>query len=160
MESRSHIANVVAACVGGAVLLLGAPRLATAQTGAPPAMGPAVATPAPGPAGAPPDVCFRFMFGAWSPPLDWRAAGHRAPPDSSSVASSSTGRGAAAEISVGADSALLLLPGWWPAGVLVELPTRTPAPGDTVVGRASAFVADGSVAPPVSRVRAWRVECK
>lgn len=33
------------------------------------------------------------------------------------------------------------------------------APGDTVVGRAHAFVADGRVATPTASVRAWRVAC-
>ena len=38
--------------------------------------------------------------------------------------------------------------------------TWTPAPGDPVVGRALAFVANGAVKPPEAKVRAWRVECR
>ena len=134
-------------CALAALLVLAIPRGATAQAAGQDSS-----------RASPPDVCFRFMFGAWSPPLDWRAAGHRPPRDS--AAPSRTGRGSAAEVSVHGDSALMLLPTWWPAGVLVELSTRTPAFGDTLTGRATAFVADGAIAPPVSQVRAWRVDCR
>jgi hypothetical protein len=57
------------------------------------------------------------------------------------------------------DSVVVLYPRWWPAGVIVALPTRTPAPGDTIEGRARALVADGRRANPTSRVRAWAVRC-
>lgn len=106
------------------------------------------------------DLCLRFTFGAWSPALDWRAAGHREPPsDSMGVPRPSGGRGYAAPVGVGADTVLMLLPTWWPAGVLVELPTRAPGLGDTLTGRAVALVADGRLEPPVSQVRAWRMAC-
>ena len=42
----------------------------------------------------------------------------------------------------------------------MELPTREPAVGDTVVGRALAFVANGAVKAPEAKVRAWRVACR
>lgn len=58
------------------------------------------------------------------------------------------------------DTLLILYPAWWPAGVRVDLPTRTPAPGDTVTGRAIAFVANGSLKAPTAHVRAWQVPCK
>ena len=40
------------------------------------------------------------------------------------------------------------------------LPTRTPAIGDTVVGRAVALVPRPDVQAPECRVRAWRVACR
>ena len=54
---------------------------------------------------------------------------------------------------------IVLLPSWWPAGVSVTLPDRTPAPGDTVVGSALAFVGDGRRKSPTARVWAWWVPC-
>jgi hypothetical protein len=107
-----------------------------------------------------PQVCLGFAFGAWTPPLDWRAAGHGAMPDSSRLQRAPSGRDWASDAGAGEpDSLLILFPNWWPAGVRVDLPTRTPAPGDTVVGRAVAFVANGERKSPTSRVRAWRVGC-
>jgi hypothetical protein len=44
--------------------------------------------------------------------------------------------------------------------VIVELPLRAAAPGDTVAGRATALIADGRQQAPTSRVRAWRVPCQ
>ena len=57
------------------------------------------------------------------------------------------------------DSIVLLFPKWWPVAVAVTLPTRRPAPGDTVAGRAVALVADAKAKVPTSRVRAWAVPC-
>jgi hypothetical protein len=57
------------------------------------------------------------------------------------------------------DSVVLLFPRWWPVGVVVELPTRNPAFGDTIIGRARALIANGQGTSPTSRVRAWRVLC-
>lgn len=106
-----------------------------------------------------PSVCLGFSFGPWTPPLDWRGAGHERY-DTSQVPHAPGGRDWAAGPVLGeADSVLVLFPSWWPVGVSVELPTRTPAPGDTVTGRARAFVADGRMRVPTSRVRAWRVSC-
>jgi hypothetical protein len=116
--------------------------------------------PAQNPAKDEPQVCLGFAFGAWTPPLDWRAAGHGAMPDSSRLQRAPSGRDWASDAGAGEpDSLLILFPKWWPAGVSVELPTRTPAPGDTVVGRAVAFVANGARKSPTSSVRAWRVGC-
>src|SRR5689334_4265014 len=83
-------------------------------------------------------VCLGFAFGPWTPNLDWRAVGHDAP---GSIARDSTaeGRDRAAPPEPN-DSTLMLMPRWWPAGVIVQLPTRTPAPGDTITGRAVALV--------------------
>ena len=57
------------------------------------------------------------------------------------------------------DSVVMLFPKWWPVGVTVALPTRRPAPGDTVTGRAQALVSDVRAKIPTSRVRAWAVPC-
>jgi hypothetical protein len=106
-------------------------------------------------------VCLGFSFGAWTPALDWRAAGHGEMPDARVLQHAPSGRDWASDAGAGMpDTLLMLYPGWWPAGVRVDLPTRTPAPGDTVVGRAIAFVANGSAQAPTARVRAWQVPCK
>jgi hypothetical protein len=105
-------------------------------------------------------ACLGFAFGAWTPALDWRAAGHGERPDTSRLQHAPTGRDWAVNgLATESDSVMLLLPAWWPAGVVVTLPTREPAPGDTVVGRAVALVANGRRTPPSARVRAWRVLC-
>ena len=104
-------------------------------------------------------ACFGFRFGAWTPPLDWRAAGHPRRDSTPAVAMAPAGREWAATVSSGtaADSVLLLFPEWWPAGVKIEVPaTET---GDTMNARATALVARAGLPTPVSRVRAWRVPC-
>src|SRR5687768_5002529 len=86
-------------------------------------------------------VCFGFRFGAWTPALDWRAAGHPRRDSTPAVAMAPAGREWAATVSSGtaSDSVLLLFPEWWPAGVKIEVPpTET---GDTVNARATALVA-------------------
>lgn len=106
-------------------------------------------------------VCLGFSFGEWTPALDWRAAGHGDMPDANALQHAPSGRDWASDGGAGQPETLLILyPAWWPAGVRVDLPTRTPAPGDTVTGRAIAFVANGSVKAPSARVRAWQVPCK
>jgi hypothetical protein len=107
-------------------------------------------------------VCLGFSFGPWSPPLDWHAAGHGAMPDSSLLQHAAPGRDWASATSAGAgdpDSLLVLFPSWWPAGVAVDIPRRAPAPGDTVSGRATALIADGTRKAPMSHIRAWRRPC-
>jgi hypothetical protein len=104
-------------------------------------------------------VCLGFAFGGWTPPLDWRAAKHSGTPDSSSVGHAPGGRGWADGDGAASDTTLMLFPGWWPVGVAVALPTRSPARGDTVSGIATALVADGRVRNPTARVRAWRIRC-
>lgn len=106
-------------------------------------------------------VCLGFAFGAWTPKLDWHAAGHTVDPSSVHMDRAEGGRDWAAPPSgIAGDTALLLFPHWWPAGVTAALPTRTPAVGDTVVGRAIALVPGPNVEAPASRVRAWRVACR
>ena len=107
-----------------------------------------------------PPVCLGFSFGPWTPALDWRAAGHGARMDTSHMSVTPTGRDWAMDGIKGLeDSVVLLFPKWWPVGVAVTLPTRRPAPGDTVSGRAVALVADVNAKVPTSRVRAWAVPC-
>ena len=106
-------------------------------------------------------VCLGFSFGPWTPALDWRRAGHGAAPDTSRLARAAENRDWASNGIVAAeDSLLFLYPRWWPAGIMVTLATRTPAPGDTVTGRARALVADGRQANPTARVKAWAVSCR
>jgi hypothetical protein len=105
-------------------------------------------------------VCLGFAFGTWTPRLDWKGAGHGEMPSAGTLQRAPSGRDWATDGGAGLpDTLLILYPGWWPAGVRVDLPTRSPASGDTVTGRAVAFVANGELTPPVARVRAWRVSC-
>jgi hypothetical protein len=107
-----------------------------------------------------PPVCLGFSFGRWTPALDWRGAGHGAPPDTNALARTAENRDWAVNGMVGAeDSLLILYPRWWPAGIAVTLPTRRPAPGDTIAGSAQALVADGRKTNPTTKVRAWAVRC-
>ena len=106
-----------------------------------------------------PSVCLGFSFGTWTPALNWHAAGHVADIDPRTSQHASEGRDWASTQAVDNEQTIVLLPGWWPAGVQVTLPNRAPAFGDTVQGSAFAFVADGRRAVPRTQVRAWRVEC-
>jgi hypothetical protein len=106
-----------------------------------------------------PPVCLGFAFGKWTPALDWRAAGHVTPLDTLTHQGTGDGRDWATTQAVQNEHTIILLPSWWPAGVSVTLPNRSPAMGDTVVGAAFAFVGDGRRTAPVSQVRAWRVAC-
>jgi hypothetical protein len=136
----------LAACATFAV-----PRAAQAQL--------TPAAPAAAPARDDGPVCLGFAFGAWTPKLDWRAVGHVVAPERGAHDAAPSGRDWAAP-PVEGDTLLLLLPRWWPAGVTVALPTRTPAAGDTIVGRAVALVPRGDIAAPETQVRAWRVPCR
>jgi hypothetical protein len=106
-----------------------------------------------------PPVCLGFTFGAWTPALDWHAAGHVTRIDPTVHQRTDDGRDWATTQAVQDEHTIVLLPSWWPAGVSVTLPDRTPAPGDTIVGSALAFVGDGRRKPPTAKVWAWRVPC-
>jgi hypothetical protein len=106
-----------------------------------------------------PTVCLGFAFGQWTPALDWRAAGHQTPIDPNFHQRADDGRDWATTQAVQDEHTIMLLPSWWPAGVSVTLPTRTPAPGDTITGSAFAFVADGRKKAPTAKVLAWQVPC-
>jgi hypothetical protein len=106
-----------------------------------------------------PSVCLGFAFGKWTPALDWRGAGHQVAIDPKLAQHADDGRDWATTQALTGEHTIMLLPAWWPAGVQVTLPTRSPAFGDTISGAAFAFVADGRRTAPTSKVRAWRVEC-
>jgi hypothetical protein len=106
-----------------------------------------------------PTVCLGFTFGEWTPALDWRAAGHATRIDPAIHQRADDGRDWATTQAVQDEHTIMLLPSWWPAGVSVTLPDRSPAPGDTVVGSAFAFVGDGRKKAPTAKVWAWRVPC-
>ena len=111
-----------------------------------------------------PNECWGFVFGAWSPSLDWSAAGHSrytargAPPPPETATTDGAPRHDAASFARTGSPALVLYPTWWPVGVGISL-ERQPAEGDTVSGIAYAFVADGRATPPESRILAWRKPC-
>jgi hypothetical protein len=107
------------------------------------------------------EECFGFSFGAWDPPLKSIAPSASSAPTS---IPSSTSRDWAARLPSGraatgsaSDSVLVLFPAWWPNGVGIEW---TETGGDTLTGLAHAFVSDGRIKSPVSRVRAIRVPCQ
>jgi hypothetical protein len=105
-----------------------------------------------------PDECYRFLFGPWTPPLDWTAAGHRPmklPPPSAQPGT----RGDASHEGVPRDSTLMLYPDWWPVGVVVRFRAHS-ASGDTLHGTASALVADAAARVPTSEVTVIRVPCR
>jgi hypothetical protein len=121
---------------------------------------PALAQSAPSAERSDTEVCLGFSFGPWTPALDWQLAGHGAAFDTTRVPRAPGGRGWAAPGAQSAsDTTLMLFPTWWPVGVIVELTTRSRAPGDTVPGRATALIADGRQQAPTSRVKAWQVPC-
>ena len=109
-----------------------------------------------------PDECFGFSFGAWNPPLRSAASKYSPGYDPTSSAPAGAARDWATRVPTGrpmdtpADSVLLLFPGWWPAGVVIEWTAQR---GDTLVGVARALVADGRLPNPVTSVRAMRVPC-
>lgn len=120
--------------------------------------------------------CWGFAFGTWTPALDWQRGGHAGAPrrDYATAARDSAARREAAERpammqelgargdyvtwdSTGSEPTLMIVPSWWPAGVIVRL---TPgARGDTLTGTASALVADLRRAAPTSPVRLWKRAC-
>jgi hypothetical protein len=106
-----------------------------------------------------PPVCLGFSFGQWTPALDWHAAGHVNAIDPRIQVHAADGRDWATTVEVGDEHTIMLLPSWWPAGVEVTLPNRSPALGDTVVGSAIAFVGDGRRTTPRAPVKAWAVSC-
>ncbi|HKH91514.1 MAG TPA: hypothetical protein VKA54_06910 [Gemmatimonadaceae bacterium] len=106
-----------------------------------------------------PPVCLGFSFGQWTPALDWKAAGHQTQINPATHQRADDGRDWATTQAVTDEHTIMLLPSWWPAGVNVTLPNRAPALGDTIVGSAFAFIADGRKKAPTAKVWAWRVPC-
>jgi hypothetical protein len=110
---------------------------------------------------AEPTVCYGFAFGKWTPPLDWRNAGHGPALDSARVPRAPDGRGwAASDLEFQSDTSIMLFPPWWPAGVVVQFPAKPKSLTDTVAGRAFALVADGRKTPSSSQIRAWLISCQ
>lgn len=104
--------------------------------------------------------CYGFSFGTWTPPLDWRGAGHEPLAADLEAPKAPAGRDWAAQSSGAAGEVLLLYPSWWLAGVSIEFASEAPAAGDTVRATATALVADGQTRAPTAAVRVWRVACR
>ena len=103
------------------------------------------------------DTCYRFAFGSWTPTLDLKSAGH----DTAArpLPGAAPGRDWASAGDGKGPATLMLYPGWWPAGVMVQLPGGPPAVGDTARGTATALVADARLRSPTATARAWGVVC-
>src|SRR5436305_3446117 len=111
-------------------------------------------------AGAP-DECFGVRLGAWDPPLKTVASRYNPGFDPTASAPAGAQRDWAAKVPTGrpetaADSVLLLFPAWWPSGVSIAWREQR---GDTLIGQATALVADGRIQNPVTAVRGLRVPC-
>jgi hypothetical protein len=116
---------------------------------------------------SPSSKCWRFAFGAWTPPLDWDRAGHHG------TASDLANRTQRVRDSVFARDttatrnspmywertkggwAVVLFPSWWPVGVKVDFDSVF-AEGREMTGHAIALVADAGQAPSRARARAMR----
>ena len=116
---------------------------------------------------APTSKCWRFAFGAWTPPLNWENAGHEG------RASDLANRVQRVRDSVFAKDtnavrnrvmyweqvkgrwSVVLFPEWWPVGVKVEFDSVL-AQGREMTGEAIALVADAGKRPARARARAVR----
>jgi len=104
--------------------------------------------------------CLGFAFGAWTPALDLKEAGHNPVVDTTHHLRAPGGRDwALSGPKVVGDSEIFLLPIWWPPGVVITLEHAPRSPNDTVHGKAVALVADGRKTPPSSSIRAWEKRC-
>lgn len=112
---------------------------------------------------AAPDECFGFAFGTWDPPLKSASSTYSPGYDPTVSAPAGSPRSWAARAPMSdssgaaADSVLLLFPPWWPAGVAIQWTAQR---GDTLLGTATAMVADGRVKNPRTAVRALHVACR
>jgi hypothetical protein len=116
---------------------------------------------------APSSKCWRFAFGAWSPPLNWEGAGHdgragdladrvQRVRDSVFAKDSTAVRNKAMyweQTKVG--WSVVLFPEWWPVGVKVDFDS-TVVEGREMTGNAIALVADAGKAPSRAKARAIR----
>ena len=121
-----------------------------------------------GPEQIPSSKCWRFAFGAWTPPLAWDRAGHdgRASDLASRVQrvrdsvfandTNATRNNAMMWERTKLGWSVVLFPEWWPVGVKVDFDSVL-AEGREMTGQAVAFVADANQAP--SRTRARAVRC-
>lgn len=116
----------------------------------------------------PSSTCWRFAFGAWTPPLDWSRAGHsgrageladRVQRVRDSVFVKDTNAVRNSEMlweRTKLGWSVVLFPTWWPVGVMVQFDSVV-TPGREMVGGATALVADATQEP--SRARARAVRC-
>ena len=116
---------------------------------------------------APSSKCWRFAFGAWTPPLDWERAGHvgeaselearvRRVRDSVFAKDTNAVRNNAMLWERRQNGwAVVLFPTWWPVGVKVEFDSVV-AEGREMLGQATAFVADARQKSSQARARAVR----
>lgn len=112
MDTLQHQTRIRGLLLGAALV---APFLVGSRAGAQGAERAASADP-------PERYCFGFAFGAWTPPLDARRAGHTALPPGAGTPATPEGRDWAAS---GMGASLVLFPSWWPAGVSVHFPHGT-----------------------------------
>jgi hypothetical protein len=120
------------------------------------------------PQDAPSSRCWRFAFGAWTPPLDWERAGHRGnATEMSDRVKRIRDSVFARDTNAVRNNAMIweqtrrgwtvvLFPEWWPVGVSVEFDSVF-AGGNEMTGQATAFVADAH--QENSRARARAVRC-
>lgn len=116
----------------------------------------------------PSSTCWRFAFGAWTPPLDWERSGHdgkagelanRVQRVRDSVFAKDTNavrNNAMVWERTRLGWSVVLFPSWWPVGVKVDFDSVL-AQGREMTGQAIAFVADAGQDP--SRARARAVRC-
>ena len=117
--------------------------------------------------GAPSSKCWRFAFGAWTPPLDWEKSGHFGKADElanrverirdSVFARDTTAVRNNAMIWVRGTPgwSVVLFPTWWPVGVKVDFDSVFNE-GREMIGEANALVADAGQAPSRARAKAMR----
>jgi hypothetical protein len=115
----------------------------------------------------PSSKCWRFAFGAWTPPLDWASAGHDGQAtdlanrvqrvrDSVFARDTNAVRNNAMIWERTRDGwSVVLFPQWWPVGVQVEFDSVL-AGGTEMSGRATALVANANSQPSRARARALR----
>ena len=116
---------------------------------------------------APTSTCWRFAFGAWTPPLDWGSAGHEGRAsdlasrvqrvrDSVFVKDTNAVRNNAMYWEQTRKGwSVVLFPEWWPVGVKVEFDSVF-SQGREMAGEAIALVADAGKPPARARARAVR----
>jgi hypothetical protein len=116
---------------------------------------------------APTSKCWRFAFGAWTPPLNWENAGHegrasdlanRVQRVRDSVFAKDTNavrNNAMYWEQVKGRWSVVLFPEWWPVGVKVEFDSVL-AHGREMTGEAIALVGDAGKPPARARARAVR----
>lgn len=119
---------------------------------------------------APAGACWRFVFGEWTPPLEWARAGHAG--DAARIGKNverlrdsiydrdPAARGNAMTVERTREGMLVMLyPPWWPVGVRIMFDS-TVAGGREMRGTALAMVADGRAESPRAPARALQVDCR